>query len=373
MPPTPYLDIHLGKIRHNARFVVELCRQHGIEVVSVVKGVAADTRIVCAIRESGIRAFGDSYLLDLEQLQALDSGNLKLMLIRSPSPSQALDVVRLVDVSLNTEEITLARLSEAAQVLGRTHEVILMVDTGERREGVLPEQLPTLAEAAVRLPGIRLTGIGAELGCWRGIIPSPANESMLAELARDLERRLGITLPVISGGSSNVLPLLLNGKMPAGITQLRIGEAILLGRDPVTAEGIPGTYQDTVTLYAEVIEVKEKPLATDGEAGLVAFPGGIHRNPKSGIRRQALVATGKQEIMEDSLEPDLPGAEILGATSNHLMLDVTDVETPVRTGDIIRFTLRYPAMMMAFSSPYMHRFYRDEPEDGTKSKDGYNG
>lgn len=372
MPPTPYLDIHLGKIRHNARFVAELCRQHRIEVVSVVKGVAADTQVACAIRESGIRAFGDSYLLDLERLHTLDSGNLKLMLIRSPSPSQALEVVRLANVSLNTEEFTLTRLSEAAQVLGCTHEVILMVDTGERREGVLPEQLPGLAEATIRLPGIRLVGIGAELGCWRGIIPSATNVGVLVELARDLERRLGIALPVISGGSSNVLPLLLSGNIPTGITQLRIGETILLGRDPVTAEAIPGTYQDTVTLYAEVIEVKEKPLATEGQAGLVAFPNGIHRAPRSGIRRQALVATGKQEIMEDSLEPDLAGAEILGATSNHLMLDVTDAETAVRTGDILRFTLRYPAMMMAFSSPYVNRLYRDESEVGTSVKNEQN-
>ena len=51
------------------------------------------------------------------------------------------------------------------------------------------------------------------------------------------------------------------------------------------------------------------------------------------------------------LTPLTEGMEIIGASSDHLLLDITD--SPVHMGDIVRFKANYSAALRAFTSPYV--------------------
>jgi len=61
------------------------------------------------------------------------------MLLRLPALSGVDEVVESVDVSLNSELTVLAALSRAAVSRGRVHDVMLMVDLGDLREGIWPK------------------------------------------------------------------------------------------------------------------------------------------------------------------------------------------------------------------------------------------
>ena len=73
------------------------------------------------------------------------------------------------------------------------------------------------------------------------------------------------------------------------------------------------------------------------------------------IMRRAIVAVGRQDVDTDSLQPRDPQIEILGGSSDHLLLDLTHCTTVYQVGDRIQFTLGYGSMLKAFTSPYVEK------------------
>ena len=226
----PYIAIDLDKIEHNARTIVELCQAQGISVVGVTKCTCGHPEIAKAMRRGGVVAIGES---QLENIQRLKSAGVDgpFMLLRLPAPSEAEEVVATVDLSLNSELSVLAALSQAAQRRGRRHDVIVMVDLGDLREGLWPGELKNFISAALRLPGIRIAGLGTNLACFGGVMPSEDNMRRLSEFADEIERKFALQLQWTSGANSSGLNLIAAGRMPARVNQARIGEAILLGRE----------------------------------------------------------------------------------------------------------------------------------------------
>jgi predicted amino acid racemase len=169
----PYLTIDLDKIEENARAIVALCRQHGIEVTGVTKGVCGHPEIAKAMLRGGVTSIGESRF---ENIHRLRSGGVDApcMLLRVPPLSGVDEVLASADVSLNSELPVLAGLSETAERLGRVHDVIVMVDLGDLREGVWPEDLVSFVRATLRLPGIRTPPDGGSTGCRA---PIPADSS----------------------------------------------------------------------------------------------------------------------------------------------------------------------------------------------------
>ena len=162
---------------------------------------------------------------------------------------------------------------------------------------------------------------------------------------------------VISGGNSSSLSLMLEGCLPAGINNLRLGESIILGRETIARRPLPGLHTDAVTLQAEVIEVKDKPSVPIGEIGQDAFG----RTPvfaDRGWQRRAILAVGQQDVDPEGLIPLEPGLQVLGASSDHLLLDTTDYPGEVQVGQIISFGLTYAALLRASTAAYVEEAYR---------------
>lgn len=354
----PILEIDLDKIRFNSLAVVEKSEECGMEVLGVTKGFSAIPQIVMAMHEGGISSFADARLENIISLR--DKGfNHEFTLIRIPRLSRAKHVVYHTDASVNSEMLTIKALAKAGLEMGKTHKVILMVDVGDLREGVLPEEVLSTAKKISKLKGVSLIGIGTNMGCYGGILPSLDNLGLLRDIAKEIEKELGIRLDVVSGGGTSTLKLIEERKVPAGINQIRVGEGILLGTDTTHNRVIPWLYQDAFLLKAEIIEIKYKPSVPVGKIGRDAF-GNIPKFVDRGIRKRAIVAIGKQDVLPDGIVPIDPQMVVLGASSDHLIVDVTDSMEDVRIGGDLAFYIKYSGLLSLTSSRYVHISFKEE-------------
>jgi predicted amino acid racemase len=301
-----------------------------------------------AMLAGGVGGLADSRLNNIKRMK--EAGiKASMLLLRSPALSETAEAVRLAETSLNSEFEVVASLAQKARALGKLHQVILMVDVGDCREGLLPEDVEGVAQKIEGLESIRLLGLGSNIGCLSGIRPSSKDTQLLVQLAVRVEEAVGRELAVISGGSSIHLPMVEQGRLPARINQLRIGHKILLGSDPGDKCSFY-TSQDAFTLIGEVIEVKWKPVLPESNHSILGEPP-IREN--QALQCRAILAVGTQDVRVEGLKPKAPGARIIGATSDHLVLDVT--ANPVKVGDELKFGLKYPALMTVMASPYVRK------------------
>jgi predicted amino acid racemase len=324
----------------------------GFEIVGVTKVTCGSPEVARAMLDGGVRALGESRLENVERLRAARI-DAPVWLIRAPTPPLAEETVRLVDVSAISEYEIVVALDEAAGRVGTTHGILAMVDVGDLREGMMPDELPEFVKLVERLEHVRLMGVGTSLTCYGAIAPDQRNLARLAELARVAEEQAGRSL-VISGGSSTSIAPVLAGSAPVAIGNLRIGEAIVLGVDPATREPILGLdlHTDALCLRAPVIECKIKSSLPIGTSMQDAF-GQVPVFEDRGERRRAICALGRQDAPAESLRPVDQRVFVLGASSDHLVLDVGDLPVAPGIGEAIEFVPGYSAVLQLFTSPYV--------------------
>ncbi len=355
---SPRLEVDLDKIRYNAAKVVELCHSHGIEVLGVTKGFTAIPEIVTALLEGGVDGLADARTENIMELRK-DGFSVPITLLRIPRLSDVDTVVEYSNVSVNSEVAVIQALGQAAKKRGINHQIILMVDVGDLREGIMSENVLETTRKVVRLEGIELLGLGTNMGCFGGILPEFDNLNILVRLGELIKARLGITLQVLSGGGTSSLLLVESGKIPNGINQLRIGEGILLGTDTTNSRIIEGLKNDAFILKTEVIEAKPKPSVPIGHIGRDAF-GNIPEFIDVGIRNRAIVSLGKQDAYIEGLVPVDAGITILGASSDHMILDITDAKRKIRVGDELAFGVTYSGLLSVSQSRYVKKVFRKD-------------
>lgn len=350
----PRLEIRLDRIRHNAATLVQRLGVRGIRVTGITKATLGSPEIARELLAAGVTALGDSRVENLERLRA--SGiDASLVLVRSPMLSQVDRVVAVADVSLNTERTVLAGLSRSATATHRVHGVVLMVELGDLREGILPAELHDVVRSTLALPGLELRGIGTNLACQSGIAPDARNMGQLSALATGVEATFGVELVVVSGGNSANLGWALGDDLGDGgfgrVDELRIGEAILLGCEPLQRTPIDGLHTDAFTLVGEVIESKVKPRQPWGDVGQSAF-GAVPAISDAGEECRVIVALGRQDVDPAGLVAPV-GLTVLGASSDHLVLAAESSCWPV--GSEVAFQLGYGALLTAMTSPFVER------------------
>jgi predicted amino acid racemase len=267
-------------------------------------------------------------------------------------------VVRYCHISLNSQQATLKELAAAANSLDKVHGVILMVDLGDLREGVFhsdTEGLHGLAEYVLAADGLELKGIGANLTCYGSVLPTTDNLGRLVEIAREIRAKFGCDLPIVSGGNSSTLYMLADGQIPAGINNLRLGESIVCGKETAFGETFPGLVADVAVLDAEIIEIAVKPSMPEGKININAFGETIAYVDK-GLHTRAIVAVGRQDVYYEGLACLYPGVEIIGASSDHLIVDITAAQG-LTVGSRLTFSLSYGAVLAAFTSKYVDKTY----------------
>jgi ornithine racemase len=352
----PRLEIHLDRIHHNARELVRRLGPRGISVTGITKATLGSPEVARELLRAGVTAIGESRIENIESMHRAGL-SAPMVLIRTPMPSQADRVVAHADVSLNTELDVIDRLSVAAGRQHRTHGVVLMVELGDLREGILPGDAEAVVRRTLRLPHIALHGIGTNLACQNGAAPDQHNMGELSSLATSLETTFGLTIRTVSGGNSANLDWVEAADDIGRINNLRLGESILLGREPLRRRPIEGLRTDTVTLVGEVIESMMKPTRPWGDLHQNAFglrPSVLDRGDTSRV----IVALGHQDIDPSGVTPP-PGMTVLGASSDPLLIDTGTARPAV--GTEIRFDLDYRALVRAMTSPFVARHHFGHP------------
>jgi predicted amino acid racemase len=347
----PRLEIDLEKISANAAILVKRLGDRGMAITGVTKVMMGCPVLARTLLKAGVSGLGDSRIENIERMRAILGAGPVMTLIRSPMLSQAERVVQSADISFNTELAVIEQLSVAALAAGRTHGVLLMIELGDLREGIMPSDLDGLVRKVLRLPNIALKGIGTNLACLSGTSPDATNMAELSALAHAVEGIFGSTLDIVSGGNSANIEWAFGAQDTDGINDLRLGEAILFGREALHRKAIDGLHGDAFALAAEVIEAKRKPTQPRGVIAQNAF-GEMGHATNRGEITQAILAIGRQDCDPAGLDPPT-GMTILGASSDHLVIDTGDHS--LAAGDELRFGINYTTLLRAMTSPFVNK------------------
>lgn len=347
----PTVEINLKGIIENAKKMKKICESNGKSYCLVTKVVADNKEVIKALVDSGVNCIGESRI---ENLISYKDIKAEKWLIRIPMICEIEDVIKYCDVSLNSEIATLKALNEAAIKQNKIHKVILMYELGDLREGATKQELKQIIKETLNLSNIKIYGLGANLSCYGAIIPTNENMNELVEVAEELEKEFNIKFELISGGNSSSFKMLKNGELPDRINNLRLGESIFLGNVPCFEEPIQEFNRNNFMLKTQIVELKEKPSIPRGKHYVDSF-GQIPTFVDRGIRKRAIVALGKQDVRLDCLIPEDDEIIVLGGSSDHIILDVTNCRKELKVGDEIEFKLTYGGVLNLMTSKYVER------------------
>ncbi len=134
--------------------------------MGVSKAVLGDPAIAKAMTQGKVKFIADSRIKNIQRMKAAGI-SAQFVLLRTPF-SQAESVVKHTQISLNTEIEALKQLSYFAKAQNKSHQVIIMVELGDLREGVMPGDLFAFIKKTLSLPHIKSRGYWLQPGLlWR--------------------------------------------------------------------------------------------------------------------------------------------------------------------------------------------------------------
>ena len=365
----PILEIDLNKLRYNTKLELEYFHARGIEIMGVNKVFNGLKETAEAVVESGMKVIAESKISNLIKIKELPC---EKALLRSPGLSEIQDVVKYADISLAAEIVTIEALSKEAVKQDRIHQVLLMIDMGDLREGIWFEEkaeIETAVRTILALPGLALYGLGTNFGCYGTVLATKKNAAEFVSIAQELEEKLAMKFKFLSGGNCSSFRLVENGTLPKEINHIRTGAQHEFGIEYVEGRYLEGYchsnkeigkyVSDAYILKGEIIELRKKPTVPVGELGLDAF-----MNTKvfvdHGVRKQALLSFGRQEVPCENIHPVDERIQMLGQTSNHTLIDVDNAGEEYRTGDIVAFEIDYTALLHLCNSCDIEKIFINE-------------
>ena len=351
-----YVKLYRSALRHNYDFLDNLFKKNGVKWGITTKLLCGNRDFLEEVINLGIGEVHDSRISNLRRIKEIDPDTLTIYI--KPPPKDAIpEVVRYADISLNTELSTLHEMSDEAVKQEKVHKVIIMIEMGDLREGVMREDLIQFYEKVFRLPGIEVVGLGTNLNCLHGVMPDGDKLIQLALYKQIIELRFKKEIPLVSGGTTVTIPLLLRNQLPQGVNHFRVGEALFFGKNLFTDGVIEGMSDQVMELYSQIIEISEKPVVPTGELGV--NPQGktaeIAEDDFGKTSYRAIIDIGVLDIQPDYLIPVNENIKIQDASSDMLVLDVGANEKDYKVGDMIRFKLKYMGALGLMSSDYIDK------------------
>lgn len=351
-----YLTLDREKLRTNHRRLDEWFSKNAIEWGAVTKVLCGNRRYLQELVDMGITEMHDTRISNLEAIKAI-APEVQTVYIKPPAKRSWENVVKFADVSFNTELSTILGLSAEAVKQKRQHKIIIMVEMGDLREGVLGEHLGDFYAKVFQLPGIEIIGIGTNLNCLNGVMPSTGKLIQLSLYKQLIEARFDKVIPWVSGGTTVALPLLLNKELPKGINHFRIGEALFFGADLFKGGTLPGMHDDVFKLHTEVIELQEKSVVPTGDR--MENPSGRMQefDPADRDRTtyRAIIDVGLLDVQPRFLIPDDDRVTVIEASSDMLVVDLGESSYEYKVGDIMTFGLKYMGALTVMNSRYVDK------------------
>jgi len=350
---SPCLKIFCEPIYENTRIISAIAKEHGAEIWGVTKGLCGAPEIGRIFVEGGCAGLADSRLRNIKKQK--EAGiRCKFLLIRIPMPQEMDELTDVSDMALISCGRSLQLLEETCRAKKKNYDVILMVEAGDLREGVMPCDLIAMKDQIKGLQRVRVAGVGANFGCFGGILPSEENISRVLMCAQTVEEIAGRPIDVVSIGGTVCVPMLFEGRLPSGVNHMRLGSAMLRGA--IAWEPIERLRYDTLEFSAAWAEIARKPSKPWGVQALDAF-GHTPHFEDAGCRLRGILAAGRQDVYPEGLRPSDPGIKILGASSDHLVCDIEDMLSVPDIGDQAIFQVSYAAMMTASTSEYVEKIF----------------
>lgn len=368
------LIVDLNALQHNLDRVGGWMGQRGAQWSVVTKVLCGHADMLKALQLMGVRSMGDSRLANLRAIDRIVD-DFEAWYLRLPHLSAVKSIVELADVSLNSEVKIIKALNEEAQRQDKIHRIIIMIELGDLREGILPGSLIRFYQHVFKLSNIEVLGIGANLGCLAGSVPNVDQFTQLALYRELLELKFKQKLPLISAGSSSVLPLTLEGNLPPAINHFRIGESIFLGSDLVNGGTLPDLRDDVMVLRGEIAEIKEKGMVPLGETtGITPFQRVGEPEYAPGERSlRALVTIGQLDTDVPGLTPVDNRYTIVGASSDLTVVNLANNPENLKVGDAIKFRMNYSALLRLMSGRYIEKSTYPDLETFEASRRGQGG
>jgi predicted amino acid racemase len=349
-----FIELDRKKLNHNYQYLTNLLAEHNIKMGVVSKVLCGNKDFLRELIGLGVDQIHDSRIYNLKAVKSVDP-NIETAYIRPPAKRSIKSVVKYADISFNTEYYTIKLLSEEAQRQDKVHKVMIMIEMGDLREGVLGEEFIDFYGKIFQLPNIEVVGIGANLNCLNGVMPSHDKLIQLSLYEQLIEAKFKRNIPYVSGGSSVTLELIYKNVLPEGISHFRIGETLFFGNNLFTGEKIEEMEQDIFKLNAEIIELTEKPMVPTGEIGenVAGEVKSFDEENYGKTSYRAILDIGLLDIDPQNIESFDENIQVTGASSDMIVVDLGTEKPDYRVGDLIPFKINYMGALTILSSQYI--------------------
>lgn len=351
-----FLEMNATKLKKNFIFLDKLFKSREIQWSIVTKVLCGDKTFLNEILNLGVTQICDSRLSNLKTIKSINP-EIETIYIKPPSKRNISNIIKYVDISVNTEFSTIIALSRAAKKANKTHKIIIMIEMGELREGVMREEFIKFYEKVFKLDNIEIVGIGANFTCLYGILPTQDKLIQLSLYEQLIEALFKRQIPYVSGGSSVVIPLLLNKTLPLGINHFRVGETLFLGTNVFNDKLIDGMEHNIFKLHAEIIELTEKPIVPSGQLG-TNIEGKEYDFNSDDIGKQsyrAILDLGLLDVDEKHVWFSDKNVEFVGASSDMIVVDIKDNPNNKKVGDLIELDMDYMGLLRLMNSHYIDK------------------
>lgn len=351
-----FITLNREKLRHNYHYLNNLFKKNKVDWAIVSKLLCGNELFMQEVVDLGVTEICDSRISNLATVKKLNP-NINTVYIKPPAKRSIERVVQYADVSFNTEHTTIEMLSKEATRQNKTHRVVIMIELGDLREGIMGDHLIDFYDSVFELPNIEVVGIGTNLNCLHGTMPSQDKLIQLSLYKQLVEIKYNKKIPYVTGGTSVVIPLMNKKQLPKGVNHFRVGETLFFGNNLVTEKPFKAMKQDVFKLYAEIIEITEKPRIPIGE--LAVNPSGemyeVNEEDYGKTSQRAIIDIGLLDVGTDFLIPDDSKLNIIGASSDMLVLDLEDTKKKYKVGDLVSFSLKYMGALHLFNSEYIEK------------------
>jgi ornithine racemase len=351
------IKLYREKLKENYTFLDTLFKERNIEWGVVTKLLCGNTIYIKELINLGVKEMHDSRISNLKKIKKLNS-DIQTVYIKPPSKLNIEKIVKYADVSFNTEIYTIKLLSEEAIKQNKVHKIIIMIEMGDLREGVLGEELMSFYEQIFSLPNIEIRGIGTNLNCLSGVLPTQDKLIQLSLYKQLIEAKFNVKISWVSGGTSVAVPLMLKNARPMAVNHFRVGEALFFGKDLFTGETMEGMHNDVFKLYAEIIEITEKPNNPTGELGENVAGHTYEVNDDVDLSETSLRAIldfGLLDMQPQYLAPADESITIIDSSSDMTVIDISDSKKKYKVGDLVSFDLQYMGALYLLNSDYIEK------------------
>lgn len=352
-----FIKLDRKKLKHNYTFLQNIFQSRNIEWGVVSKLLCGNQLYLKELINLGAKEIHDSRISNLKIVKEI-APEIQTVYIKPPAKRSITKIVKFADVSFNTEIETIKMLSEEAKKQHKIHKIIIMIEMGDLREGVMGEDLIAFYGDVLSLPNIEIRGIGTNLNCLSGVMPTQDKLIQLSLYKQLIEAKFNISIPWVSGGTSVAIPLMLKNARPMAVNHFRVGEALFFAKDLFTGNVIEGMESEVFKLFAEVIEVTEKPDIPSGElgenvAGNTFASNSNHDLGSSSLR--AILDIGLLDMQPQYIEPDDENITLIDASSDMLVVDISNSTKNYKIGDLISFKIKYMGALYLLNSNYIEK------------------